>query len=47
LIASINSGLSVKASFHAIISKLTELSDSELPLPVVIQLESGFVVSTA
>ena len=46
LMASINSGESVKVSFHAIISRLTELQESAtLQLAAVIQLESGFDVS--
>jgi hypothetical protein len=44
--ASINSGLSVKASFQAIISRLTELQDhAKSHVPVVIQLESGLELS--
>jgi hypothetical protein len=47
LIASINSGESVNVSFHAIISKLTELHESAtVQLPVVIQFESGLELST-
>jgi len=44
--ASINSGESVSVSFHAIISKLTEVQESATaPLAAVIQFESGFDVS--
>jgi hypothetical protein len=46
LMASINSGESVNVSFHAIISKLTELQESAVvQLPEVIQFESGFELS--
>jgi hypothetical protein len=47
LIASINSGESVNVSFHAIMSKLTELQESAVDqLPEVIQFESGLELST-
>jgi hypothetical protein len=45
LIASINSGVSVNVSFHAIISRLTELQVMVLQLAAVIQFESGLLVS--
>jgi len=45
LIASINSGVSVSVSFHAIISRLTLLQVAVLQLATVIQFESGFDVS--
>jgi hypothetical protein len=44
-IASINSGVSVSVSFHAIISRLTELQVIVLQLAAVIQFESGLLVS--
>jgi hypothetical protein len=43
--ASINSGESVRVSFHAMISRLTEFHDAVLQLATVIQLESGLDVS--
>ena len=47
LIASINSGLFVRVSFHAIISRLIELQDyvTLFHVEAVIPLESGFVLS--
>jgi hypothetical protein len=45
LMASINSGESVRVSFHAMISRLTEFHDAVLQLATVIQLESGLDVS--
>ena len=43
--ASINSGESVNVSFPAMMSRLTLLHVAVLQLAIVIQFESGFVVS--